>query len=146
MSRKNRGKKQSRAVTNKSNQRPANQNSANSVTVQQTQTSVFSGPLPEPTILESYDRIVPGAAERILVMAEQDADHQRHMEKKAITAAMDDKRRGQRFGLFVALAALSVSVVAIFAGAYNTASIIGGTTVVGLASIFVLGRVLKKSG
>jgi uncharacterized membrane protein len=32
----------------------------------------FSGPIPHPNILESYNRILPGAAERILSMAEEE--------------------------------------------------------------------------
>jgi len=37
----------------------------------------FSGPVPHPQILQGYDQIIPGAAERILRMAEEDAEHQR---------------------------------------------------------------------
>jgi uncharacterized membrane protein len=32
----------------------------------------FSEPIPHPNILESYNRILPGAAERILSMAEEE--------------------------------------------------------------------------
>jgi uncharacterized membrane protein len=35
----------------------------------------FSGPIPHPNILESYNRILPGAAERILSMAEEEQKH-----------------------------------------------------------------------
>jgi len=31
----------------------------------------FSGPLPPPEILEKYNQVVPGLAERIITMAEQ---------------------------------------------------------------------------
>jgi uncharacterized membrane protein len=47
----------------------------------------FSGPVPHPQILQGYDQIIPGAAERILRMAEEDAEHQRKIEKTAITLA-----------------------------------------------------------
>lgn len=47
----------------------------------------FSGPVPHPQILQGYDQIIPGAAERILRMAEEDAEHQREIEKTAITLA-----------------------------------------------------------
>ena len=32
----------------------------------------FSGPLPPPSILEDYDRVCPGAADRIIKMAEKE--------------------------------------------------------------------------
>lgn len=35
----------------------------------------FSGPLPPPQILGQYDEVLPGAAERILRMAEKQQDH-----------------------------------------------------------------------
>lgn len=59
----------------------------------------FSGPVPHPSILQGYDNIIPGAAERILKMAEQDAAHQREIEKLALTSAVSEVKRGQVFGL-----------------------------------------------
>lgn len=40
----------------------------------------FSGPLPHPSILEKYDQIVPGAAERILQKFENQTDHRQKLE------------------------------------------------------------------
>ena len=47
------------------------------------------------TTVEGYDPIVPGAAERILAMAEADAKHQREIELAALQAADHEVRRGQ---------------------------------------------------
>jgi uncharacterized membrane protein len=44
----------------------------------------FSGPLPPPEILAQYNEIVPGAAERILKMAEEQSAHRRGLEDKTI--------------------------------------------------------------
>lgn len=44
--------------------------------------SEFSGPLPHPEILAKYEDILPGAATRILEMAEEQANHRRFMKKK----------------------------------------------------------------
>ncbi|MDR2012555.1 MAG: DUF2335 domain-containing protein [Rhodanobacter sp.] len=49
-----------------------------------TQTLVQQGPLPDPATLERYDRILPGAAERIIVMAEQEQRHRMDMDAKAL--------------------------------------------------------------
>lgn len=46
--------------------------------VRQVVTSVmseFSGPLPPPSIMKGYEDIVPGSADRILSMAENQAKH-----------------------------------------------------------------------
>jgi uncharacterized membrane protein len=41
----------------------------------------FQGPLPPPAMLQAYENIVPGAAARILAMAETQASHRRELEK-----------------------------------------------------------------
>ena len=40
-----------------------------------TSVETFQGPIPPPNVLEAYERLVPGAAERILKMAENQAAH-----------------------------------------------------------------------
>ena len=47
----------------------------------------FSGPLPHPEILRQYDLIVPGFAERILIMAEKESEN-RHQNETRITKNM----------------------------------------------------------
>ena len=46
----------------------------------------MSGPIPPPAILEGYERIVPGAAERILVMAERESETRHALDTKAVDA------------------------------------------------------------
>lgn len=36
------------------------------------QTSIFSGPIPSPEILERYEKLLQGSADRILTMAEKE--------------------------------------------------------------------------
>ena len=43
-------------------------------------TEFNSGPLPVPSLLEEYDRIVPGGAERIFALAEEQTRHRLEME------------------------------------------------------------------
>lgn len=42
----------------------------------------YSGPLPLPEDLAKYDRVVPGAAERILRMAENESEHRRKRDNR----------------------------------------------------------------
>ena len=111
----------------------------------------FSGPIPPPQILERYDALLPGAADRILTMAESQAEHRRSLEACALEADIADVplhraqlRRGQIFALVVALALLAVTgLIAVFhrtsAGAYAAAGL-GGGTLVSLVSVFIIGR------
>jgi uncharacterized membrane protein len=93
--------------------------------------------------LEGYENILPGAAERILSMAENDAEHQREIEKDALNYQYKENRRGQYFGIIVVALCMIAVMVALFFGYEKAASIIGGTTVVGLVTVFVVGKKMK---
>lgn len=100
--------------------------------------------MPHPSILEGYERLVHGAAERILVMAESDAKHQQEIEFAALRAAEAEIKRGQIFGFVIGLIALSASILALAMGSPAVAGVIGGATVVGLVSVFIVGRFVKS--
>lgn len=88
----------------------------------------FTGPIPPPAILEQYDRLVPGAAERILQMAEAESRHRQVLEKQAQQANIENARReleiadyqsraafhsdliGQVFGLLVSLTCIAGAI------------------------------------
>lgn len=63
----------------------------------------FSGPLPPPEILDHYNQIHPGAAERIICMAEQQGDHRRHLEKVTIEANAFSEKLGPILGFILAM-------------------------------------------
>lgn len=104
----------------------------------------FSGPVPPPQILDGYNKIIPGAAERILGMAEADAKHQQNMDKQILLLASGDSKRGQIFGFLIAIAAFVTCIGSILLGSEKTAIVIGGTSVVGLVSVFITGRLIKE--
>lgn len=114
---------------------------AESQQITQRRIEQFSGPIPSPDILERYNAIVPDAAERILKMAESDASHQREIELTALNTQRRERRLGQIFGFTIGVVALSVSALALVKGSAVAASVIGGTTVVGLVAVFVTGRI-----
>lgn len=88
--------------------------------------------------------MIPGAAERIIAMAEKDAEHQRDMERMALAAERRERRIGQIFALIIGLSALAAAVGCAYIGATAVAATIGGGTVVGLVTVFVTGRILGK--
>ena len=107
----------------------------------------ISGPLPTPDILLGYDDVLPGAAERIMRMAEKeqamvegDRASAREVEGIAVRAAVADNRRGQVFGFLVALAAFGTASYLGYLGHGAAAAIVGGGTVVALVTVFVTGR------
>jgi uncharacterized membrane protein len=63
----------------------------------------FSGPLPPPEALERYNQIVPGAAERIIVMAESQHSHRQGLEKHVIHSNVSAQRLGTVLGFIVAM-------------------------------------------
>lgn len=114
------------------------------------------GPLPHPDTLERYEQIHRGTAERILHRFELEAEHRHAMEHKIVDAQIsrqnaegDEIKRGQWFALIIGTVGLAVGgAVAILsktdAGAYAGGAI-GGVTLVGLVTAFIVGRKTKPA-
>jgi len=51
------------------------------------------GPLPPPAILQQYDTVVPGAAERIIAMAEGEVAHRRSIEVQQVNTDIQTQTR-----------------------------------------------------
>ncbi len=108
-------------------------------------TKIVSGPLPSPEVLIQYNQAVSGAAERIIAMAEHDSAHLQTMEKMSMAAYYNERRLGQILGFSIGVLSITASVFLAMYGHEITASVIGGGTVVGLVSIFALGRLTTNS-
>ncbi|MCI4626008.1 MAG: DUF2335 domain-containing protein [Candidatus Magnetoovum sp. WYHC-5] len=113
--------------------------------------STFLGPLPHPELLKQYDEICPGFATEIMEMAKEESKHRRDMEMKAIgldekeiLLKADERKRGQRFGLIIGLGGLSIAFAATYIGSDVVGGIIGGSIIVGLVGVFVMGRKITE--
>ncbi|MBI5970772.1 MAG: DUF2335 domain-containing protein [Deltaproteobacteria bacterium] len=106
---------------------------------------MYSGPLPRPEMLKGYEEILPGAADRIIKMAERQSSHRQDMEKGKRNDDYRIIRRGQDYGLIIALASFAVSAYLIFHDKYVPGSILSGGTLVGLVSVFMFGKRKKAS-
>ncbi len=102
--------------------------------------TAYSGPIPRAQELGDYNAVVPGAAERILRMAEKNLQHQIETETLALNSAREEARRGQIFAFLIAFLAFSSSIAAMIMGFPSVAIVIGGTTVVSLTIAFIKGR------
>ncbi len=73
----------------------------------------FSGPIPHPDIIEKYERILPGAADRIISMAENQATHRQDMERKMIESEARDGLLGVVFAFLLGIGCLIACVVVV---------------------------------
>ena len=126
--------------------------SSNKAVVHQSLTAQqFTGPIPPPNILEEYDRIHPGSADRIIKMAENEQLHRHAIEKQIVDAeivntAQEIKNHASeiRWGQWLGF---SIGVVTIVAGSivsiHNqpfSGTLIGTGGVAGLVAVFIMGR------
>jgi len=109
------------------------------------ETKTWSGPIPPPQTLEGYEMLVPGAADRILKVAEAQTAHRIDMESTVIRG--DSKR--SYLGL---LAGFVLSTMVIAGGIYLVAlghdwagAGLVGLNLTGLAAVFVYGSRLRQA-
>jgi uncharacterized membrane protein len=74
----------------------------------------WSGPMPDPATLRGYEEVLPGAAERILQMAEVAAKGHHEINLKLAEAEISSARVGRNLAFLLALVAL-VAAIGFFA-------------------------------
>ena len=101
---------------------------------------VFRGPLPHPEILVGYEQASPGSAERIISMAEKQADHRRAMESKLLDADIKNEHRGQimAFSLATLISGGGIYLLAIGQDLSGLVALIA--PLAGLAGMFIAAR------
>lgn len=97
----------------------------------------FSGPIPHPELLKRYEQVKPGFAERIVKMAERQLDHRIECENKVVNGSVSESRRGQWFGLIVAVLFLIAATALGLTGHDWLGGVLGGGTLVALVTVFV---------
>lgn len=104
----------------------------------------WGGPLPTPEALKEYNAVIPGCAERIVKMAENQSAHRIGLENKVIDSQLSESKRGQYIGLVVALVCIGAAIWLALAGHDPVAGILAGGTVIGLVTVFVVGKKEQK--
>lgn len=131
---------------NQSVARRADVNSSKSIKLTSTEvTSTWSGPIPPPGALQRFNEIVPGAAERILNMAEKQLDHRMQMEE---TVVKGDSRRsylGLTAGFILSAAIIAGGVFLVANGHDMAGGLLVGVNIVGLAGVFVYGTHSRRA-
>jgi len=103
------------------------------------QLAVRSAPLPLPTELEAYEAVLPGAAERILAMAESQAGHRQTMENKALSYEGRNSLLGIIAGWFLGTPGLLVAGYCLSTGHDAAGGAIGGVSLGSLVGTFIYG-------
>jgi uncharacterized membrane protein len=98
------------------------------------------GPIPSPEDIALYNQHIPDGANRIMRMAEKQADHRISIETTVIVEQQRQSARGQIFGLIIGLFGISVGAWVAVLGHDVVGGGIAGTTVISLVYAFISGR------
>lgn len=108
------------------------------------QVVVHGGPIPCAEELEKYEKVLPGAADRILSMAEKQSDHRQKLESKVVDSNIKRSYAGQ-------VCAFVITALVLIAGFILISldkDVMGLVLVVGdlavLASVFIGNRVIER--
>ncbi|WP_261246181.1 DUF2335 domain-containing protein [Serratia fonticola] len=109
--------------------------------------SVFQGPLPPPTIMVGYEKILPGATDRLITLVENQQAHRHQMEvdslkleRTAVEKTFERDKVNGRHAFWLALVALVASLVLGATGHDTLAGWLGTTTIATILVVFVLNR------
>lgn len=97
---------------------------------------MYSGPIPDPEQLQAYENVHPGLAARIFQMAKDEQEHRFLIERRKTCAIA----RGQYTALLVVILLIAAGVTCALCGHQVVAGTIFTTTIIGSASVFLLGR------
>jgi uncharacterized membrane protein len=103
----------------------------------------FAGPIPPPSMMEQYEGTLPGSADRILKMAENQSEHRQWIEKKKLSFSNREVHLGQVLGFAIGVIAIITGGYTALNGAPISGGFIGTAGVVGLVSVFVIGSSRK---
>lgn len=96
-----------------------------------------SGPLPAPEDLAHYEEICPGAADRIISMAEQNMDHRQGLEATLVAREYGLRTRGQWMALVALFAMLSVIAFTFWLEQPIAGSVLGSATLIAVTGMFL---------
>jgi uncharacterized membrane protein len=108
------------------------------------QAKFHQGPFPDPDTLDRYNQIQPGFAERIIQLAETEADHRRSVEKRVVNMNFILGGIGMIFGLIAIVGVLALCYYAFSLGYDTAAGAIATGVLIGIGGVF-LSRNKSKS-
>ena len=106
--------------------------------------SAYIGPIPDAAQLEKYDLICPGAADRIITMAENQSRHRQKMENMVIASNVRNSTLGVIFAFILGLATITGGVFLAYNGQGWPGALLGSAGLIGLVSVFIYGTRSSK--
>ena len=100
----------------------------------------FQGPIAHPRHLREYENILPGAADRIIGMAEAQQQHQITMDRSVVQHEYSDRRVGMIIGALLFAALILCGLVLALRGNDLAAGLFLTTAAIGGVGLFVNGR------
>jgi uncharacterized membrane protein len=104
----------------------------------------FSGPIAHPRHLREYEDICPGAADRIIRMAEQSLAHGQSVQKSALNADIADMQAGRRYGFWALISLIIAASCATYFGHELIAGAFLGAGVLGVIGQLIQGSSSKN--
>ncbi|EPM0011119.1 DUF2335 domain-containing protein [Pseudomonas aeruginosa] len=109
-----------------------------------------SGPLPSPRQMREYEKCLPGAAERIMAMAEREQQNRHETQRafmdfrnRTLEHVRERDSRGQWLGFALALGVLALGTLIAVLGFPKTGAALAAGTMIGLAGVFISRRVQR---
>ena len=100
----------------------------------------FQGPLPPPILYGEYDKILPGSAERIMLLTEREQAHRHKWESEVLGVQGGEIKRGQWLGFLLGAAAISGAIYCATINQPWVAGILVSATLVSIVTAFIKGR------
>lgn len=104
----------------------------------------YSGPLPPPKTLEYYNSILPGAADRIMIMAEKEQLHRHCLQEKMVSSDCKNSTLGIWSGFGIGICGLAATVLITYLGHATEGAIVGSISIGGLIKVFIENTKIHK--
>lgn len=111
----------------------------NSLVVQKAE--YYCGPMPHPDMLEKYNQICPGAADRIITMAENQSTHRMACEKVYLTRSLSQADRGQVFAFILGLIGILGAIILLAIKVTIPGFTVFFTSLLPLVGAFITGKI-----
>lgn len=106
--------------------------------------SSFAGPLPPPSLFNGYEKTLPGAADRILKMAEKEQENRHQNNKDMLQQFKGERKRGQYMGCILVVVLAICGLLLGYFGHDWLSGIIFTGALISVPIIFVLNREPQK--
>lgn len=106
--------------------------------------SSFAGPLPPPSLFNAYEKTLPGAADRILTMAEKEQDNRHDNNRDMLQQFKVERKRGQYMGCILVVVLAICGLLLGYLGHDWLSGIIFTGALISVPIIFVLNREPQK--